>query len=132
MLCASSCNLSGSKLRRGLVGDDLTVGANVGDARDVGPARLALRFGQSFERAEAPAELDLLVVREVLIGEDQHAVVEPRLFDRPELLVVDRPQRDAGDGGPQRGVGRGDRDRHAPRVAGRSSATITPLTGGFA
>ena len=41
------------------------------------------------ERAEAPGEGDLLVARQVLVGEDQQRVVEPCRVERAEVRLVE-------------------------------------------
>jgi sodium-dependent dicarboxylate transporter 2/3/5 len=56
------------------------------------------------ERAEAAAERDQIAVGKLLIAEEHDRVIEPRLVNRRECLVVDRAQINAADLGAERGT----------------------------
>ena len=104
------------------------------DVGEVDDRRVALgvRLGEAaLQRAEAAAERDLLVVREVLAGEDQDGVGVPRRLDGREGIVVERVQPDVADDRAEGGVGRRDLWCHNPLPSRRRTLSYPPAQPGM-
>jgi phosphate-selective porin len=85
---------------------DVRHDVDFGEPLDEAPA--VLLDGRLVERAEAAAERDQILISKLLIAEQHHSVIEPRLVDRGESASVDRTEIDSADLGAERGAGRDD------------------------
>jgi hypothetical protein len=74
------------------------------DDHQLGMARLVRRRGVQVQLAELPAEIEVLVLRHVLVAEEDDEVLGQRPVDLVHLPVGDRPaERDAADLGADQG-----------------------------